>query len=59
LLISDNTAEYNAYQEKKRQNYPRWRYRHKLSGIAPVAYAENFRGGGKVSSQSCDVTNQL
>jgi len=24
-----------------------------------VAYAENFRGGGQVSSQSCDVTNQL
>jgi len=24
-----------------------------------VAYAENFRGKGQVSSQSCDVTNQL
>jgi len=24
-----------------------------------VEYAENFRGGGKVTSQSCDVTNQL
>jgi len=27
--------------------------------IPAVAYAENFRGGGQVSSQSCDVTNQL
>jgi len=24
-----------------------------------VTYAENFRGGGQVLSQSCDVTNQL
>jgi len=25
----------------------------------PVAKAENFRGGDQVSTQSCDVTNQL
>jgi len=24
-----------------------------------VAYAESSQGGGQVSSQSCDVTNQL
>ena len=28
-------------------------------GARPVAYAESFRGGTKISSQSCDVTNQL
>jgi len=27
--------------------------------MKPVAYAENFQGVGQVSSQSCDVTNQL
>ena len=27
--------------------------------LCPVAYAESFRGGGKVLSQSCDVTNQF
>ena len=27
--------------------------------MVAVAYAESFRGGPKVSSQSCDVTNQL
>jgi len=27
--------------------------------VHSVAYAENFREGGKVSSQSCDITNQL
>jgi len=26
--------------------------------ICPAAYAEYFRGGGQVSSQSRDVTNQ-
>jgi len=30
-----------------------------LCDSVPVGYAENFRGGGKVSSQSCDVKNQL
>ena len=27
--------------------------------LLPVAYAESFRGEAKVSSQSCDVTNQM
>ena len=27
--------------------------------MVPVAYAESFRGGAKVLSQSCAVTNQL
>jgi len=30
-----------------------------VNGMKAVACAENFRGGGQVSSQSCDVTNQL
>ena len=27
--------------------------------IGALAYGENFREGGKISSQLCDVTNQL
>jgi len=35
-----------------------WRTRYTTAQSTSVAHAENFRGG-EVSSQSCDVTNQL
>ena len=35
------------------------RHYHKKVVKGAVAYAESYREGAKVSSQSCDVTNQL